>query len=186
MSLQYSVCLILSSHTHWSLMCTQSSTFLHIFTHLHDFIHSRWWLDLVGGTQEWQRSWEQLTPKILWNMVKLQGSPVWHCSLSWHWSRWTWRSALWLSALLPQSWFACKGKIRPNFSISTANLFSIKMLKLSRNKYLPLKNRRLRAKYDVLTSSLPDLFCCRLAWWWHHFLSLSWHHQSICRSAGMS
>lgn len=56
---------------------------------------------------------KQLMPKMLWNMVKLQASPVWHCSLFWHWSRWTWRSALWLSALLPRSWFACR-RIRPD------------------------------------------------------------------------
>lgn len=36
----------------------------------------------------------------------------------------------------------------------------------------------------MFTSFPPGLSCCQRAWWWHHFLSLSWHHQSICRSAG--
>lgn len=36
------------------------------------------------------------------------------------------------------------------------------------------------------TVSLPGLFCSRLAWWWRHFLSLSWRRRSTLKSAGKS
>lgn len=69
----------------------------------------------LEGHRNGRASRSKFCPKMQWNMVKLQGSPVWHCSLSWHWSRWTWRSALWLFALLPRSWFACR-KVNPHFT----------------------------------------------------------------------
>lgn len=98
-------------------------------------INPRWWLDHLGGTKGKAEKLRELRPKMQWNMVKLQGSPVWHCSLSWHWSRWTWRSALWLSALLPQSWFACR-KIRPDFSIVASTYSALTHVDAQLTKWL--------------------------------------------------
>lgn len=117
-----------------------------------------------------------------WNVGRLQGSPVWHCSLSWHWSRWTWRSTLWLSALLPRSWFACEPKNPPkkhsHFTGAALTYMALTHLQcLIHNIWL----------WTVChTVSLPGLFCSRQAWWWRHFLSLSWRRQSTLKSAGKS
>lgn len=163
-------------------MCTPSTTFLHIFTHRNS-IPSCWWLDRLGGG-----SWEQVTPQ---NAVKYGETAGITCLtlqpvLALVSMNMTFSS---LALCSPSSIMICLQENQAGVSITMlkANLFSTDMMLLTTCSVNKAKCYGwLLTTSDRLTSSLPDLFCCRLAWWWHHFPSLSWHHRSICRSAGMS